>query len=90
MKQVFFYIHFNEVKGVFYMGTNLKNQIKQLSLSERILLAEEIWNSIAEENQTFELTISQKEELDRRIDSLTENQITLRNWDEIRLEFLGR
>ena len=72
------------------MGTNLKNQIKQLSLSERILLAEEIWNSIAEENQTFELTISQKEELDRRIDSLTENQITLRNWDEIRLEFLGR
>jgi putative addiction module component (TIGR02574 family) len=78
------------VKGVFNMGTNLKNQIKQLSISERILLAEEIWNSIAEENQTFELTISQKEELDRRIDSLSENQITLRNWDEIRLEFLGR
>jgi putative addiction module component (TIGR02574 family) len=41
-------------------------------------------NSIAEENQTFDLTISQKEELDRRIDSLKENQIALRNWDEIR------
>ena len=70
------------MQGVFDMIQNLRKQIKQLSISERILLAEE--------NQTFELTISQKEELDRRIDSLTENQITLRNWDEIRLEFLGR
>jgi len=51
------------------MEANLKNQIKKLSVSERILLAEEIWNSIAEENGTFKLTISQKEELDRRIDS---------------------
>jgi putative addiction module component (TIGR02574 family) len=72
------------------MGANLKNQIKKLSVSERILLAEEIWNSIAEENQTFELTISQKEELDRRIDSLQDPKIVLRNWVEIRNEFLGK
>jgi putative addiction module component (TIGR02574 family) len=36
-------------------------------------------NSIAEENQTFDLNVSQKEELDRRIDSLKENPNTLRN-----------
>jgi hypothetical protein len=46
------------MQGVFDMIQNLRKQIKQLSISERILLAEE--------NQTFELTISQKEELDRR------------------------
>jgi len=72
------------------MGANLKNQIKKLSVSERILLAEEIWNSIAEENQTFELTSSQKDELDRRIDSLQDPKIVLRNWVEIRNEFLGK
>lgn len=70
------------------MEANLKNQIKKLSVSERILLAEEIWNSIAEENGTFKLTISQKEELDRRIDSLQDPKINLRNWAEIRNEFL--
>lgn len=66
------------------MGTNLRNQIKQFSISEHILLAEEIWNSIAEENQSFDLTISQKEELDRRIDSLNTNPNFLSSWDEIK------
>ena len=41
--------------------------IYRLSLAERILLVEEIWDSIAAENDTLEIPQSHKEELDRRI-----------------------
>ena len=43
--------------------------IKELSIEERILLIEEIWNSIEAEQEMLELTEEQKEELDRRIES---------------------
>ena len=66
------------------MQSDLEGQIKKLSLAERILLVEEIWDSIARENETFELTEDQKRELDRRSTSFTGG----RTWDEIRAEFL--
>jgi len=72
------------------MDTNLKKKIKNLSISERIILAEEIWDSIAEENQSFELSSSQKEELDRRLDALKQNPQAGRSWEEIKTEFIGR
>jgi putative addiction module component (TIGR02574 family) len=72
------------------MDTNLRNQIKNLSVSERILLAEEIWDSVAEENKSFVLSSSQKEELERRLESFNQNPNAGRNWEEIRSEFLGK
>ncbi len=72
------------------MDTNLRNQIKNLSVSERILLAEEIWDSIAEENKSFVLSSSQKEELERRLELFNQNPNAGRNWEEIRSEFLGK
>ena len=68
----------------------LKNKIKQLSISERILLAEEIWDSIADENESFQLTDNQKEELERRSESFKKNKDIGRTWEEIRNEFLGK
>ena len=72
------------------MDTNLRSQIKNLSVSERILLAEEIWDSVAEENKSFELSSTQKEELERRLKSFNQNPNAGRNWEEIRSEFLGK
>ncbi|MFA5804890.1 MAG: addiction module protein [Melioribacteraceae bacterium] len=72
------------------MDTNLRSQIKNLSVSERILLAEEIWDSVAEENKSFVLSSSQKEELERRLESFNQNPNAGRNWEEIRSEFLGK
>ena len=66
------------------MDTNLRSQIKNLSVSERILLAEEIWDSVAEENKSFELSSSQKEELERRLELFNQNPNAGRNWEEIR------
>ena len=53
---------------------------------------EEIWDSIAEENQAFELTDAQKRELDRRLESArgnaAEGRVIGRTWDEIKAEFM--
>ncbi len=66
------------------MPSSLAKQIKKLSLPERILLVEEIWDGIARDNESFELTPSQMEELDRRSKSLSQG----RTWEEIKAEFL--
>ena len=66
------------------MPSSLAKQIKKLSLPERILLVEEIWDGIARDNESFELTATQKEELDRRSKSFSQG----RKWEEIKAEFL--
>jgi len=74
------------------MPSELTEQAKKLSISDRILLVEEIWDTIAEENQAFELTDAQKRELDRRLESARSNaghgRAFGRTWDEIKAEFL--
>lgn len=74
------------------MQSELTEQAKKLSIPDRILLVEEIWDSIAEENQAFELTDTQKQELDRRLESARANasqgRAIGRTWDEIKAEFM--
>jgi putative addiction module component (TIGR02574 family) len=42
---------------------------QQLPLEERIKLVEDLWDSIAADQQALRLTTEQKEELDRRLDA---------------------
>jgi putative addiction module component (TIGR02574 family) len=74
------------------MQSELTEQAKKFSISDRILLVEEIWDTIAEENQAFELTDAQKRELDRRLESARNNagqgRALGRTWDEIKAEFM--
>ena len=67
------------------MHSDLSDEIKRLSVAERIMLVEEIWDSIVRENESFELYQSQKDELDRRSESFARG----RTWEEIRAEFLN-
>ena len=66
------------------MPSNLTKQIQKLTIPERILLVEEIWDSIARENEAFKLTKSQKDELEQRSKSFTQG----RSWEDIKAEFL--
>jgi putative addiction module component (TIGR02574 family) len=73
------------------MQSELTEQAKKLSISDRILLVEEIWDTIAEDNQAFELTDAQKRELDRRLESARTSAgqgAFGRTWDEIKAEFM--
>ena len=71
------------------MQSELTEQAKRLSIADRIVLVEEIWDTIARENQAFELTDSQKRELDRRLESVQANPRQGRTWDEIKAEFMN-
>lgn len=71
------------------MSTDLTDAAKKLSIPDRILLVEEIWDTIAEENEAFDLTDSQKRELDRRLELLKSKARQGRTWEEIKAEFMN-
>ena len=71
------------------MAMELTNQARNLSIPERIRLVEEIWDTIAEENEAFELTDAQKRELDRRLELVKKDPKRGRTWDEIKAEFMN-
>lgn len=74
------------------MQSELAEQAKKLSIADRINLVEEIWDTIAEENQAFELSDSQKRELDRRLEIARSNAgqgaAFGRTWEEIKAELM--
>jgi putative addiction module component (TIGR02574 family) len=57
--------------------------ILELSVAERILLVEDIWDSIAEAPETLPLTASQKEELDRRLAAYHQDPSAGSPWHEV-------
>ena len=71
------------------MQNELTEAARKLSVSDRIALVEEIWDTIAEENQAFELSDAQKRELDRRLESARANHSQGRTWEEIKAEFMN-
>jgi putative addiction module component (TIGR02574 family) len=62
-------------------------EIKLLSVEERILMVEAIWDSIAEDSDSSDvdfLTEEQKKELDRRIDLHESGKGKTYTWDEVK------
>jgi putative addiction module component (TIGR02574 family) len=57
--------------------------IKKLSIAERILMVEEIWDSIADDQASVEVTSAQKDELDRRLDAYSDSPDEGRSWKEV-------
>ena len=70
------------------MAMELTKLARDLSISDRIRLVEEIWDTIAEENEAFKLTDTQKRELDRRLALAQHEPGRGRTWDEIKAEFM--
>ncbi|MCF6245400.1 MAG: addiction module protein [Sulfurovum sp.] len=60
------------------------DEIKQLDITERIILVEEIWDSIAKEQEHVSLSQYEKEILDARLASLENTTDTLISWDELK------
>ncbi|MEN9523180.1 MAG: hypothetical protein RL065_1557 [Bacteroidota bacterium] len=63
---------------------NLQQQILKLSIPERILMVENIWDSIAAENENIQLTIAQKKELDKRLEKLEKGEGKLSSWEDVK------
>lgn len=64
------------------------DDIRQLSVSERIQLVEDIWDTIVQSQAGVSLTDGQREELDRRLDVYSKDPSASKSWDAVR-EGLG-
>jgi putative addiction module component (TIGR02574 family) len=65
-------------------------EVLKLNISERILLVENVWDSIAAEPHAVKVTSSQKEELDRRLKAFRKNPSVGSPWSEVRKRILKR
>lgn len=64
---------------------------RALSVSERIQLVEDIWDSIVAENpESVQLTPAQRAELKRRLDAHDADPSSAVSWDEVRSELFQR
>ncbi len=63
------------------------DEIKNLDISEKILIVEDIWDSIVAKDEYPELTKEQYTELNRRIDSFHANPEQGRTWNEIKNDY---
>lgn len=59
-------------------------EIKKLSISEKVLIVEEIWDDIMHRDQYPELTEYQTKELKKRIDDFNSNPTMGKSWEEIK------
>ena len=72
------------------MSTLAKSDILKLSIPERILLVEDIWDSVAEVPNAVPLTEEQKAELDRRLDAYHANPPEGSPWGVVRERIRSR
>ena len=52
----------------------MNSKLRELPLDERIKLVEDLWDSIAADQQALPLTPEQRAELDRRLDAFEEDK----------------
>jgi putative addiction module component (TIGR02574 family) len=64
--------------------------IMKLSVAERILLVEEIWDNIVVEQEPLELTEAQRLELDRRLAAYQASPEDGSSWEDVKTGLLTR
>lgn len=65
------------------MGKVSIADIMEMSVAERILLVEEVWDSIAAVPEVIHLTEAQRDELDRRLEAYRKDPEAGAPWDEV-------
>jgi putative addiction module component (TIGR02574 family) len=68
------------------MSTTKEFNIQNLSQSERILLAEELWDSITEDQDSLEVTAAQKKVLEARLAAYYSSPNEGSSWEEVKNE----
>ena len=68
----------------------IKIEIDGLELSEKLLLVEDLWDSIASSNSELTMTEWQKEELNRRYKEYKQGRLGLHDWKSTHEELRGK
>ncbi len=73
------------------MAVSLKSLgIERLGIEERLILVEELWDSIAADSAAVPLTEAQRAELDRRIAEHEANPDDVVPWEEVKTSITER
>lgn len=67
----------------------IKSEIDKLALSEKLLLVEDLWDSIAASNSEITLPEWQKEELDRRYKEYQKGNLALHDWQSVHENYVS-
>lgn len=68
----------------------IKSEIDKLELSEKLLLVEDLWDSIAASNSQITLPEWQKEELSRRYKEYQQGNLGLHDWKSVHEELRAK
>lgn len=60
------------------------SDVLELSVAERIQFVQDVWDTIASVPQSMELSAEQKQEIDRRVESLDRNPESAIPWDQLK------
>jgi putative addiction module component (TIGR02574 family) len=69
------------------MPNLLPDNVLELSISERIQLVQDIWDSIVTNTEEISVIDSQKQELDRRLKLFQQNPDKISSWEEVKQKF---
>ena len=64
--------------------------VLDLSVAERIQLAEDIWDTIPKASEAPKITDAQRAELDRRLEAHRKNPDAGSSWEDVKARILGR
>lgn len=64
--------------------------LDRLSIDERMLLVEELWDSIAARPESAQLNDKQREDLKRRLDAYRDNPKAGSPWEEVKERLRGQ
>jgi len=63
----------------------IKIEVERLDLSQKLMLVEDIWDSIAESNSELPMPEWQKRELDKRYNAYQKGELALHSLDDIKI-----
>ncbi len=61
----------------------ITSEINRLSMSQKLLLAQDIWDSIARDSDTLPMPAWQKNEIEKRYNLYKQGKIELHDWQEV-------
>ncbi|MGO2236842.1 addiction module protein [Marinomonas sp. UCMA 3892] len=64
-------------------------KLNDLTASEKVTLAQQLWDSVASDQDAIKLTTTQKNELDNRLAQFELDQNVGSDWDTIKSKILG-
>jgi putative addiction module component (TIGR02574 family) len=69
--------------------SEITGEIKQLTVAERLLIVQEIWDSIAEDQESLPITEAQRDELDKRLEAYRAAPEQGSSWEEVKNRVVG-